>query len=127
MAGYLYPKFKQELLGGTHNLPSDTVYAVLTSTAYNSAHTVVGSLTYPMVVKTMGTKTVTNGVFDAADCVFSSVPAAGTALVAVAIYKGSGGTVGRLVAWCGFQTSVTPNGGNITVTWDSGANKIFAL
>lgn len=73
-------------------------------------------------------KTVTAGVADAADITFSAVT--GDVCEALIIYYDS--TVeatSRLIAYIDSATGlpVTPNGGDITVQWDSGANKIFKL
>ncbi len=74
--------------------------------------------------QTLGTKSVTNGVFDAADVVFSAVT--GDPTEAVIIYKeGAGEATSPLIAYT--EGSITPNGGDITVQWDSGSSKIFAL
>jgi len=81
-------------------------------------------------------KTVTNGTADAADVTFTAV-AAGAAVTGVLIFQssavGGGGDVPtsaqRVIAYIDTATNlpVTPNGGDITITWDNGANKIFTL
>lgn len=77
----------------------------------------------------LGTKTSTLGVADAADVTFSTV-ASGDAIQTVVLYDhtGTDGT-SALVANIDTATGlpVTPNGGDITIAWDSGANKIFKL
>jgi len=68
-------------------------------------------------------------ICDADDIVFLLVPA-GNPLEAVAIFKSTGDlATSPLVAYIDYATGlpVTPNGANITVQWDSGANKIFKL
>jgi hypothetical protein len=85
---------------------------------------------------TLANPTVTNGVADADDVVFTAVPT-GTACNALIIYQASAVTGGadvadsakRLIADIRDASGlpVTPNGGNINVTWDNGANKIFNL
>ena len=75
------------------------------------------------------TKTTTLGVFDADNVTFSSV-AAGPANEALVIYRDTGtASTSELIAYIDTATGlpVTPNGGDITVTWDSGANKIFKI
>lgn len=73
-------------------------------------------------------KTVAAGVADAADTTFSAVT--GDPSEALVIYQDTGveGT-SRLIAYIDTATGlpVTPNGGDIAVTWDSGAAKIFKL
>ena len=147
MSNALYPLFKQAALspgatGGTTqaaniNLTTDTIKVALVKTSsgytYSASHQYYSDLTPGSYV--VGTpvavtgQTVTNGVFNASSPVtFSSVT--GPAVGALVIYKDTG-TAGTspLIAYFDTATGipVTPNGGNITITWDSGANKIFAL
>lgn len=75
-----------------------------------------------------GTKTTTAGVADAADVTLTSVT--GDVSESIDIYQHTG-TESTSLLICNIDTAtglaVTPNGGNITVQWDSGANKIFKL
>lgn len=68
----------------------------------------------------------TAGVVDANDVTFTSV--SGSSVEGVVLYHEVSGTDANrfLIAWEEF-TAVTPNGGDITIQWDSGANKIFKL
>lgn len=84
----------------------------------------------------IGSKTGTNGVADAADVVFSAVPSNASThglLLFQSSAVGGGADVAataqRLVAWfdTGTNLPVTPNGGDITVAWDNGSNRIFKL
>lgn len=73
-------------------------------------------------------KTATAGVVDAADVVFSAVT--GDVSEALVIYKHTGSdATAQLIAFIDSAAGlpVTPNGTNITVTWDNGSNKIFRL
>ena len=99
---------------------------------YSTAHDFlddVGSSAKIGTAGTLGSKTVTSGVFDAADITYSSVT--GATVEAIIIYKDTGNAAtSNLIAYIDTASSglpVTPNGGDITVTWDSGGNKIFAL
>ena len=79
--------------------------------------------------ETLGTKTVTAGVADAAPSTHASVTA-GDAIQSIVIYQDTTvANTSRLIANIDTATGlpVTPNGGDITVTWDDGANKIFKL
>lgn len=71
-------------------------------------------------------KTTTGGAARANNCTFTSV--SGTTIESILIYKDTGveGT-SRLVAWLDTATGlpITPNGGDIIVVWDTGANGIF--
>lgn len=134
MANSIYPKYKEVILGaGTNtNLLTGTVKAALVDTSvytYSAAHQFLTSLTG--VVGTAGTigatKSVTNGVFDGADVTYTAVT--GNSVEALVIYVDTGvaGT-SPLVAYIDTSVTglpVTPNGGDITVTWN--ASGIFAL
>jgi hypothetical protein len=76
----------------------------------------------------LASKDTTDGVADAADSTFTAVT--GDQSEALVIYQDTGveGT-SRLIAFIDTATGlpVTPNGGDITVQWDNGANKIFKL
>lgn len=133
MANAIYPKYKEALLDAFTDidLAMLTVKVALVDTGtytYSAAHTWLSDLTGVVgTAQTLGTKTVTNGVFDAADVTFSSVT--GNTVEALVIYidTGTAGT-SRLVAYIDTGVTglpVTPNGGNITVTWN--ASGIFAL
>lgn len=73
-------------------------------------------------------ESVAGRVFDANDAVFASVT--GDPSEALIIYKHTGTeSTSRLIAYIDTATGlpVTPNGADITVQWDNGANKIFTL
>jgi hypothetical protein len=80
------------------------------------------------VSSALGSKTATAGVADAADVTFTAV--SGVQSEALVLYKhtGTDGT-SQLIAYIDTATGlpVLPNGGDITVQWDKGANKIFKL
>ncbi len=76
----------------------------------------------------LGSKTTTAGVADAADVTLSSVT--GDPSESIDIYQHTGtDSSSRLIANVDTATGlpVTPNGGNITVSWDNGSNRIFRL
>lgn len=73
-------------------------------------------------------KTVTNGVADADDVVHAAV--SGAQFESVVIFKDTGvESTSRLIAYIDSATGLpcTPNGGDITLQWDAGANRIFKL
>lgn len=134
MANALYPKFKELLLGGDIDLANDTIKVALVDTGvytYNAAHDFYDDVSAGVIgtPQTLGTKTITSGVFDAADVTFTAV--SGNTVEAYVIYKDTGTpSTSPLIAY--FDTGqtnlpVTPNGGDISITFDSGASKIFAL
>lgn len=76
----------------------------------------------------LSSKTTALGVFDAADETCSSV--SGNEFEYICLYEDSG-TPATSPLICCIDTATglpcTPNGGDIIVQWDSGANKIFKL
>lgn len=134
MANALYPKWKEQLLQFTtnNNLSSGTVKAALVDTGvytYNSADQFYSSVSSAVVgtPQTIGSKTFTNGVFDGADVTYTAV--SGNSVEAIVLYIDTGvaGT-SPLVAYIDTSVTglpVTPNGGDISITWN--ASGIFAL
>lgn len=77
----------------------------------------------------LANKTATAGVADADDITFTEVPA-GDPCGHLVIYKDTGSAAtSNLIGVIDTATGLplTPNGGDVTVQWDSGANKIFKL
>ncbi len=135
MANALYDKGRQRFLEAAINWNSDTikVYLIDTSsyTANLSSHEYlsdVGAGSRIAGPVTLTSKTTTGGAADAADITFNSV--SGASIEVILIYKDTG-TEGTspLIAYIDTATGlpITPNGGDIIVTWDNGANKIFKL
>ena len=135
MANALYDKGRQGFLEGSIDWDTDTIKAVLIDAAdYTvnlATHQYLSDIPSAARVATsaaLSGKTVTNGVADANDFTFTAV--SGDPSEALVIYKDTGteGT-SRLIAYIDTATGlpVTPNGGDINVAWDNGANKIFKL
>ena len=133
MANALYPKWKEALLQNSSNSAlTGTVKAALVDTGtytYNSAHEFLTSLTGVVgTAQTIGaTKTYTNGVFDGGDVTYTAVTGNSVEALVLYIDTGTAGT-SRLVAYIDTGVTglpVTPNGGDISVTWN--ASGIFAL
>lgn len=134
MANALYSKGKEKILSASINFPSDTIKVALVKNTYpqNLTTDEFYSTISTYVVgtpQTLGTKTVTGGVLDAADVTWLAVTA-GDTFEAVVIYKDTGvaGT-SPLLAYIDTITGfpLASNGGDITVQWDSGTYKIFSL
>lgn len=129
----IYPKAKEAMLSGGINLATGTVKAALVDTGtytYSAAHEFYTSVSASVVgtPATLASKTVTGGVFDADDVTFASVT--GNSIEAVVLYIDTGTpATSRLIAYidAGSGLPLTPNGTNVQMVWDSGANKIFAL
>lgn len=137
MASALYPKFKEGLLSQVPSvdLDTDTIKVALLNIAvdytYSAAHNFLDDVTrYAGTTdQTLGTKTVTDGVFDAANATFTAVAISGTKTVGgLLIYEDTGvAATSGLIAYIDGFAAVTPNGGDITIAWDNGASRIFAL
>lgn len=134
MSNALYGKGKEKLLSGSINLPSDTIKAALVSSSYTpnfSTHEFYSDISANVLdtPETLGSKTVTLGVFDAADPTFAAV-AAGSTAKAVVLYKDTGlAASSPLLAYIDTITGfpLATNGGDVAIQWDNGANKIFSL
>ena len=136
MANALYDLARQSFLSGSPTIDwsADNIKCSLVrSSAYTPN---LGTDQYLSSVPTrvadsanLSSKTVAAGVADAADVTFTSV-AAGAAVQYVVIWKDTGvAATSPLIALLDTATGlpVTPNGGDITIAWDNGANKIFKL
>jgi len=133
MANAIYPKYKEALLDALTDidLVGLTVKVALVDTGvytYSSTHQFLSDLSGVVgTAQTLGSKTVTNGVFDAADVTYTAVTGNSVEALVIYIDTGTAGT-SRLVAFIDTGVTglpVTPNGGNITITWN--ASGIFAL
>lgn len=131
MASVIYPKFKEALLQGTYNLSSAVVRAVIVDAGtytYNAAHDFYNDISGVVGVESgaLASKTFTNGVFDAADVTFTGVSGASAEAIILFVDTGNVAT-DALICYIDTGTGlpVTPNGGDITITWN--ASGIFAL
>ena len=139
MANALFDIYKEAMLGGGNHggtlidLDGDTIKVKLVDTGQDdpdvAADEDIADLTPDPTVgtdQTLGTITLTNGTFDAADATFTSV--SGNSVEELLIYKdtGAGATSVLLVS---FDTAtglpVTPNGGDIVIQWNGSG--IFSL
>jgi hypothetical protein len=136
MASGLYAKTKKLILDADLDLLVDDIRAILVDTADYSvdlaAHDFLDDVAAGArvaVSSELTNKSTTGGVFDADDVTWSSVT--GDQCEAVILYKHTGtDSTSPLIAYIDSFSSgmpVTPNGGNITCQWDSGANKIFKI
>lgn len=135
MANALYDKARERFLTGQFNWGTDAIKAVLVDTgAYTvslASHEFLSDIASSSRVATSGAftgKTTAGGAADANDVTFSSV--SGPSIEAIVIYYDTGTeATSPLIAFIDTATGlpITPNGGDIIVTWDNGANKIFKL
>ncbi len=134
MANALYAKGKEKILSGSINFPSDTIKASLLSSAYTanlSTDEFWSGISANLLnsSQTLASKTVTAGVFDAADITFTAVTSGSTAK-AIVIWKDTGTpSTSPLLVYIDTITGfpLATNGGDITIVWDNGTYKIFSL
>lgn len=134
MANSLYDKGREGFLDGSINWSTDTVKAVLVGAGYTpdvTADTHLADVPGGEIIATSGAlsaKTETGGVAAADNTTFTAVSGADGHFVVV--YQDTGDpTTARLIALIDTAVGlpVTPGGGNIVVSWDTGPNKIFRL
>ncbi len=138
MANALFDQGREDFLSGTLDWPANEFRVALvddTDVTFDLAvndfwdDLVAGLVSANGESDALGSKSVTAGVADAADKTWSTVT--GDAADYVICFKETGvDATSNLVFALDSATTgipVTPNGGNITITWDSGANKIFKL
>lgn len=143
MASVLFDPGREGFLDGSIDYDTAVIkVSLVRGYTFSAAHKFVSDVTGAggtLVATTssgLASKTVTSGVADAADITFTAV-AAGAAIPALIVYQSSAVTGGadvaatsqRLIAYIDTATGlpVTPNGQNITITWDNGSNRIFKL
>lgn len=132
MANVLYDKGREKFLRGEISWNADDIKAVLVSEyVFGAAHEFLSSIVVGNRVATsanLDSKTTIAGVADAADVTYSAVT--GDPVSAVVLYKDTADpATSPLIAYIDDATGipVTPNGGDITIEWDDGPNRIFKL
>lgn len=142
MANALFDPGREGFLAGEIDYDTAVIkVSLVRSYTFSAAHKFVSEVTGAggTLVATsaaLAGKTVTTGIADANDVTFTAV-GAGAAITSVIIFQasavGGGADVAaasqRLIAFLDSATGlpVTPNGGDITITWDNTTNKIFKL
>lgn len=135
MANALYDKGREGFLDGSIDWDTDDIRVALYYGTYSpnlSTDEFLSDVTAAKLAATLasalGSKTVTAGVADGADVSFSAV--SGATVAGAIIYQWTGtDSTSRLIAKIDTVTGIpfVPSGGSVTITWDSGANKIFKL
>ena len=132
MANALYDKCRERLLKAQIDWLNDSIQCVLgTSSSYTvnlTTHEYYvsaagGTIAGPVALTSLA---VVSGAADASDVTFSSV--SGVAIQYIILYKlVTTPSDSPLIAYIDTATGlpITPNGGDIIVTWDNGPNKIF--
>lgn len=148
MANALYDPGREGFLDATIDWDTAVIKVALArltaggAAVFTASHKFVSDFTATHTLAStssaLASKTVTSGVADAADLTpaFSAVASNANNHVLIIFQSsavGGGGDVAasaqRLIAWLdtGTNLPVVPNGGDINIAWDNGANKIFKL
>lgn len=127
MANTVYPKYMEAVIQASSGSSlAGTLKAVLIDTAdytYSAAHDFYDDVSAGAVGTpgTIGSKTYTNGLLDGADVTYTAVT--GDPCEAIIIFLDTGTpSTSRLVAYLDTGVTglpVTPNGGDITITWNA--------
>jgi len=137
MANALFDKGRESFLKAEINMVTDTIKAILVDHGVDTPVLATDQFLSDIAAgarfatsPAFTTKTTAAGVFDADDITFAAV--SGATCESMVIYQDTGTpTTSRLIAYIdtlGVGTfPVTPNGGDISFVWDSGANRIFKL
>lgn len=135
MANTLYDFARQRFLEAQINWMTDVVKVILVDTGAYTPQTAVHQYLSDIPTSariagpvTMTGKATTGGAADASDVTFTAV--SGTSIEAIIIYVDTGTeSTSPLIAFIDTATGlpITPNGGDIIVTWDNGTNKIFKV
>lgn len=134
MANGLRDAGREGFLGATVDWDADNIKLFLYdegADAFNAADDNLDDIVAGARIATSGNfagKTKTAGVADANDVILTAV--SGATVESIEIYKDSGvESTSTLIANIDTATGLvlTPNGGDVTVQWDEGANKIFKL
>lgn len=135
MANTLYDFARQRFLEAQINWMTDTVKVLLVDTSAYSAQTSIHQYLSDIPTSariagpvTLTAKSTTGGAADAADITFTAVSGASIEAIIIFVDTGSEPT-SPLLAYIDTATGlpITPNGGDIIVTWDNGTNKIFKV
>ena len=142
MANELFGPGREGFLDGTIDYDTAVIkVSPIRAYTFSSAHKFVSDVTTAGGVlhgtaATLGSKTVTNGTADAADVTFTALAANATSHYLL-VYQASAVTGGadvaasaqRVICYIDTGTNIpfVPNGGDVVVAWDNGANKIFKL
>jgi len=136
MASAMYNNARQAFMDGLIDLNTNTIKVRAVADedyTYTATHTAMSSVTkYGASTDYILTSpTIVDGVFDAADAspAFTDLAVDGTKDIdGLVIFKFVTDDAGSTpILYIDLGTAIRPNGGNINITWDSGANKIFAF
>ncbi len=133
MANAVYPEYKEFLISGAATVSlnvddaTDGPFIQLTDAGaytYSSAHSFYSDVVAGLVgaVVRLDNPTVANGVFDADNITFTAVSGAQSEALIIYRHNAGANTTWKLVLYQDTGVTnlpVTPNGGDITVTFDA--------
>jgi hypothetical protein len=130
VAKRIYTEGAQKLFEGVFNWASDNFDAILlpSSYAFDATDVFISDLGSIMKRVALTGKTNTDGVLDATDPMFSAVAAGTVGSLVIAKNTGADATSPLFL----FDDTLTglpypANGGDITIRWNDGANKILKV
>ena len=136
MANALYTKGKEKLLQGVFDLENDTIQVSLVDqgvyTPNLSTDDFRADIPNNAIIdtQTLANTSVTDGVFDADDVTYPTVPSSANTIEYVVLWKDTGDNgTSPLLALIDTASGLptTPNDGDIILVWDNTTNKIFKL
>ena len=133
MANSLYDKAREAFITGGINLLTDDIKVILVDDdgyTFSEGHQYVSEVPVAARVQVsapLEDKSALNGVFDAADVTFEEL--VGPSIEAVILYKDTGvESSSPLILWIDEgNLPIVPNGGDVTLKWSDGPNRIFRI
>lgn len=132
MANAVYPKWAEQIMQGTasallNGSTTTGLFVALIDTGtytYSASHEFYSSISAAIIGTPMeiGSKTYTAGVLDGADVTFSAVSGASVEALVLFVKNAGANTTWRLVEYVDTSVTglpVTPNGGDIAITWNA--------
>lgn len=136
MANALFVSAKQGFLTAAFDMEADNLKVVAVDHADDTPNVStddmledIGAAARVATSGNLAGKSITSGVFDATDVTLSTVT--GDQFESLVLYDDTPGaeSAKNLILYIDTATGLpcTPNGGDITIVWDNGASKIFAI
>jgi hypothetical protein len=146
MANALFDPGREGILDGTISMSVAVIKVLLVrGYTFSAAHKFLSDVTgasgvldvTQLASPALASKVFTNGIFQSTATTTFTAPTANASNHSLILLQSSAVTGGadvaasaaRLVAWIDTGTGfpIVPGGGDVVITWDTGANKIFKL
>ena len=132
MAARLYYKGKENILGGEVDLVNDNLVCLLVTGEYLpdiTSDESRASIPESAIVgeETISGATVLNGVFDADDVTFNSLEGSQVYHVVICTDSPIQSQALLIALYDSPVAVITPDGSDVVIQWDDGANKIFKI